>query len=234
MAIRRRELIAAAAALAGLIWAGPPAFGQEINLGQLSQLKKGQAKVFPVGTTRVLVYRSSARRFSGFIASCPSDQTRLTAANLRAGRITCPGDRSVFNATTGRRISGPATKNLQRVPIKITNGFLIATIGATASPSPATGELIESSKVPVGGGVKVESSAGTLMIVQPSRGKFAAFSAICTHAGCEVSRATAQAIICTCHNSQFSTSSGNVLSGPASRALESYEVVERSGKLFLK
>jgi nitrite reductase/ring-hydroxylating ferredoxin subunit len=234
MAIRRRELLAGAAALAGMLWAGPPAFGQEINLGQITQLKRGQAKLFTIGTTRVLVFRATAKRFSGFIAACPSDRTRLTASNVRSGRITCPTDRSVFNARTGRRISGPATKNLERVPLKITNGFLIATIGAAPSPSPAAGELIESSKVPVGGGVKVESSAGVLMIVQPTRGRFAAFSAICTHAGCEVSRATAQAIICTCHNSQFSTSNGNVLSGPASGALKSYEVVERSGKLFLK
>jgi Rieske Fe-S protein len=123
---------------------------------------------------------------------------------------------------------------LERVPIKIVNGFLVATIGAAGGAAPVANQLVESSKVPVGGGIKVQSSVGVLMVVQPTRGNFAAFSAICTHAGCEVSRATAQAIICTCHNSQFSTSSGAVLSGPADGALRSYAVVERSGVLFLR
>ena len=233
MAIQRRSLLAGAIALAAMVLAGPPAFGNPVNLGRITQLKNGTAKLFSVASTRVLVFRRSARRFSGFIATCPSDQVRLTAANVRGGRITCRGDSSVFNATTGARVSGPATSGLKKVKIKITNGFLVATLAATAAPAPSADQLIESSKVPVGGGIKVESSAGVLMIVQPTKGKFAGYSAICTHAGCEVSRATAQTIICTCHNSEFSTADGSRVAGPASGALTSYRIVERSGMLFL-
>jgi nitrite reductase/ring-hydroxylating ferredoxin subunit len=232
MAIRRRELIAGAMALAGMLWAGPAAFGNEINLGRITQIKRRTAKVFRARTSRILVYRRTARKFSGFIASCPSDKVNLTAANVRGGRITCPTDRSVFNAATGRRISGPATSGLEKVRIKIVNGFLVATIGAAGGP--VANQLVESSKVPVGGGIKVESSAGVLMVVQPTRGNFAAFSAICTHQGCEVSRATSQAIICTCHDSRFSTTNGDVISGPAGRPLRNFPVVERNGILFLR
>lgn len=234
MAIKRRELIAGAAALAGMLWAGPAAFGNEINLGRVSQIKIRTAKLFTSGTSRILVFRRSAKRFSGFLATCTSDQTNLTAANVKGGKITCSTDASVFNANTGKRISGPATAALEKVSIKVVNGFLVATIGAAAGAAPMANQLVESSKVPVGGGIKVESSAGVLMIVQPTRGKFSAYSAICTHAGCEVSRATAQAIICTCHGSQFSTGSGDVLNGPADRPLKNFAVVERSGMLFLR
>ena len=234
MAINRRSLIAGAVALAGMLWAGPAAFGNEINLGRISQIKNRAARLFTSGANRILVYRRNARRFSGFIATCTSDQTSLTAANVSRGRITCPTDASVFNAVNGRRVSGPATADLEKVQIKVVNGFMVATIGAAAGAAPMANQLVESSKVPVGGGVKVESSAGVLMIVQPTRGKFSAFSAICTHAGCEVSRATAQAIICTCHDSQFSTADGERISGPASRPLRNFAVVERSGMLFLR
>ena len=233
MAIQRRSLLAGVLALAAMVLAGPPAFGNPVNLGRISQIKNGTAKLFSVASSRVLVFRRSARKFSGFIATCPSDDTKLTAANVRAGRITCPGDSSVFNATTGARVSGPATSGLEKVNLKITNGFLIATLGATAAPAPSAGQLVESSKVPVGGGLKVSSSQGVLMIVQPTRGNFSAFSAICTHAGCEVSRVTASAIICTCHDSEFSTDTGARLAGPASMPLKKYSVVERSGILFL-
>ena len=233
MAIQRRSLLGGALALAGLLFAGAPAFGQEVNLGRINQIRNGTAKLFSVASSRVLVFRRAARKFSAFIATCPSDDAKLTAANVRGGRITCPSDNSIFNATTGARVSGPATSGLEKVNVKITNGFLIATLGATAAPSPSAGQLVESSKVPVGGGIKVESSAGVLMIVQPTRGNFAAYSAICTHAGCEVSRATAAAIICTCHDSEFSTQTGARLAGPASRPLKKFDVVERNGMLFL-
>jgi nitrite reductase/ring-hydroxylating ferredoxin subunit len=215
------------------MFAGAPAFGNEVNLGRITQIKNGTAKLFSVASSRVLVFRRSAKKFSGFIATCPSDDTKLTAANFSGGRIACPGDSSVFNATTGARVSGPATSGLEKVSLKITNGFLIATLGTTAAPTPSAGQLVESSKVPVGGGLKVSSSAGVLMIVQPTKGNFAAFSAICTHAGCEVSSATAAGIICTCHDSEFSTSDGARTAGPASRPLKKFAVVERSGMLFL-
>jgi nitrite reductase/ring-hydroxylating ferredoxin subunit len=233
MAIRRRSLLGGALALAGFIFAGPPAFGAEVNLGRITQIKTGTAKLFSVASSRVLVFRRTAKKFSAFVATCPSDNTKLRAANVRSGRITCPGDSSVFNATTGARVSGPATSGLKKVNLKITNGFLIATLVKTAAPAPSGGQLVESSKVPVGGGVRVESTAGVLMIVQPTKGNFAAYSAICTHAGCEVSRVTARAITCTCHNSEFSTTDGARISGPASSSLEKFNVVERNGILFL-
>jgi nitrite reductase/ring-hydroxylating ferredoxin subunit len=235
MAIRRRELIAGAVALAGMLWAGPAAFGSDRTVGRIADLamRNKSARVFNVGGTPVLVYRRTARRFSGFEATCPSDQTNLTTANVRGSQITCPTDGSVFRVTNGRKVRGPATANLKRVPMKVTNGFLVASIGAAGGAAPMANQLVESSRVPVGGGIKVDSSAGVLMVVQPTRGNFAAFSAICTHLGCEVTSATSRAILCECHNSRFSTSSGAVLSGPADGALKSYRVVERSGVLFL-
>jgi nitrite reductase/ring-hydroxylating ferredoxin subunit len=226
--------MAGAVALASLLWAGPQAFGNEISLGRIDQIKRKTAKTFTAGGTRILVYRRTARKFSGFIASCPSDNASLLASSVRGGRITCPTDRSVFNASTGKRISGPATKPLEKVPVKVVNGYVVATIGAAAGAASMAKQLVESSKVPVGGGVKVDSSAGVLMIVQPTRGKFAAYSAICTHQGCEVNRATAQAIICTCHDSRFSTATGTAIAGPATMPLKSYRIVERNGMLFLR
>lgn len=231
MAIRRRALISGSLALFGFLLAGPAAYGSELNLGRISQIPIKGAKLFLPGQNRILVYRRTARKFSAFVASCPNDGTRLNASHLRSGNFVCPTDKTVFSAASGKRVSGVSTKPLSRVRIRLVNGFLIATLVTDSSPTSQA--LIESSKVPVGGGIKVQSSVGVLMIVQPSRGKFTAFSAICTHLGCEVSRATAQAITCTCHNSQFSTNNGAVLSGPAEGALKRYSLVERSGMLYL-
>jgi Rieske Fe-S protein len=131
---------------------------------------------------------------------------------------------------------------MRTVPIKVTNGFLIATLAAaaTASPTPtpsnsaAGEELVKTARVPVGGGIKVNSKRGEIMVVQPKAGSFAAFSVICNHGGCAVSRATATAIICTCHGSEFSTANGSVTQGPATKALMQYNIVERDGAIFLR
>jgi nitrite reductase/ring-hydroxylating ferredoxin subunit len=236
MAIQRRSLLAGVLALAAMVLAGPPAFGNPVNLGRITQLKNGTAKVFSVASSRVLVFRQSAKKFSGFIATCPSDDTKLAAANVRGGRITCPGDKSVFNASTGARVSGPATSGLEKVSLQVRNGVLFATVGAVSAPAPSAGQLVESTKVPVGGGFQVKSSAGELMIVQPRRGQFMAYSISCTHSGCPITEVTEKALICTMpcgHGSQFSTSTGEVIVGPASRPLKKFDVVERSGILFL-
>jgi len=242
--MKRRELIGGSLALATLLITGQAAQAKDISLGRAADIKVEAARVFSIAGSRILVFRQSASRYSGFIASCPHDATNLLASHVRSARVTCPKDKSVFNASTGRRISGPTKKSLQVVPLKISSGFLIATLApaATIAPTPtptpsnsASGEeLIKTSRVPVGGGVKVNSKRGEIMVVQPTAGSFAAFSVICNHAGCAVSRATASAIICTCHGSEFSTANGSVIQGPATQGLMRYDIVERDGAIFLR
>ena len=238
--MKRRELIGGSLALATLLLTGQPAQARDISLGKATDIKVGAARVFSIAGSRILVFRSTTSRYSGLIASCPHDATNLLASHVRSARVTCPKDKSAFNASTGRRISGPTKKSMQVVPIKVANGFLIATIAAAATPAPspsnsASGEeLTKTSRVPVGGGLKVNSKRGEIMVVQPTAGSFAAFSTYCNHGGCAVSRATSTAIICTCHGSEFSTANGSVIQGPATQGLMRYDIVERDGAIFLR
>ena len=239
MNLKRRELIGGSLALATLLLTGEAAQAKDISLGKAALIKVGAAKVFTIAGSRVLVYRVSTAKYVGFIASCPHDATKFLVANVKAGKVSCPKDKSIFSATTGKKASGPSTKSLKAVPLKVTNGVLVASLASAATPAPsasatATGEeLVSSAKVPVGGGLKVSSIRGEIMVVQPTAGKFAAFSTICNHAGCAVSRVTAKAIICECHGSEFSTSNGSVDKGPATQALRQYSVVEKNGAIYL-
>lgn len=247
MNLKRRELIGGSLALATLLLTGEAAHAKDISLGRAASVKVGTAKLFTIAGSRILVYRASTAKYAGVVASCPHDATKFLASNLKAAKITCPKDKSVFSATTGKKASGPSAKSLQVVPLKVTKGFLVASIAvaaipvpsASATPAPsasaaAPGEALTSSaRVPVGGGLKVKSSRGEIMVVQPTAGKFAAFSTICNHAGCAVSSVTAKSIICECHGSEFSTSNGSVAKGPATQALKQYSVVEKSGAIYL-
>src|SRR6188768_966913 len=75
------------------------------------------------------------------------------------------------------------------------------------------GPSVATSEVPVGGGVILEDA--NYVVTQPSKGKFKAFSKICTHQGCPVSAVSDGVIYCNCHGSQYSIKDGSVINPPA-------------------
>lgn len=80
--------------------------------------------------------------------------------------------------------------------------------------------LVAAADVPEGGGV----IAGDYVITQPEAGTYKAFSKVCTHQGCDVSKVDAGVIICPCHNSEFSIQTGAPQSGPARQKLPETKV----------
>jgi thiosulfate dehydrogenase (quinone) large subunit len=69
------------------------------------------------------------------------------------------------------------------------------------------------------------------IVIRSGNGSLAAFSAVCTHAGCQVEFASG-VISCPCHGSEFSASTGAVLRGPAVTPLARKHVTERGGSIF--
>jgi len=173
---------------------------------------------FLLDTSDTLSYAGEAATYADAIARAPAVKPDLALVDVQL--------------PDGRRVRGLDTTNLERVPIKVVNGFLVATIGAAAVLQFT--KPVKASEIPVGGGDLKESTVGKLMVVQPTVGRFAAYSAICTHNQCEVSSATSRAILCPCHDSEFSTATGERIAGPARDPLKKYAVVERSGMLFLR
>jgi thiosulfate dehydrogenase [quinone] large subunit len=71
-------------------------------------------------------------------------------------------------------------------------------------------------------------------VVQPTAGRYAAFSAVCPHAGCQVqySRGNDE-FVCPCHGARFD-GTGSLLQGPATRDLSSITVTKGSdGQLYV-
>ena len=62
------------------------------------------------------------------------------------------------------------------------------------------------------------------MITQPEAGTYKAFSKVCTHQGCDVSKIDGGVIICPCHGSEFSIKNGSPQNGPARQALPETQV----------
>ena len=73
----------------------------------------------------------------------------------------------------------------------------------------------------VGGAALVQSSAGNFLVSRSAQDTFVALTAICTHEQCTVTGFESAHYTCPCHGSQYSTT-GQVLMGPATRALQQF------------
>lgn len=103
--------------------------------------------------------------------------------------------------------------------------------GGSGGGAASGGPLVAVADVPVGGAVVAKDAGGAPVVVaQPSAGKVVAFSAICTHMGCQVSPSGGQ-LNCPCHGSQFDAATGAVLHGPASTPLPPVAVHVAGGQV---
>jgi cytochrome b6-f complex iron-sulfur subunit len=73
----------------------------------------------------------------------------------------------------------------------------------------------------VGGAALVRSAAGDVLTYRTAQDAFSAVTAMCTHEACTITGINGQTYVCPCHGSQFTTT-GSVVSGPATRALRTY------------
>ena len=100
--------------------------------------------------------------------------------------------------------------------------------GAAGPGSTGSGTVLAAAAdVPVGGGV----IKGDYVITQPTKNSFRAFSKVCTHQGCDVSKVEGGLISCPCHGSQFSITDGAPRNGPAPKPLPQTEVKVSGGNV---
>jgi Rieske Fe-S protein len=88
------------------------------------------------------------------------------------------------------------------------------------------------SAVPVGGGMVYTDAK--VVVTQPSKGEYKAFSAVCTHVGCLCNQVAAGTINCPCHGSKFKITDGSVVAGPAPAPLAAKTVTVSGGKILLQ
>jgi Rieske Fe-S protein len=114
------------------------------------------------------------------------------------------------------------TEGAKRRTVLVTGAAVLtvplAACGGGSGGAKSGGQALgDTSEIPEGGGKVFKEQK--VVVTQPSKGDFKAFSAICTHEGCTVSRVADGTIDCPCHGSRFHIADGSVAHGPAKRPL---------------
>lgn len=105
--------------------------------------------------------------------------------------------------------------------------------GAGGAGGGVTGTLLAAAaEIPVGGG-KVFGGP-KVVVTQPVKGQFKAFSAVCTHVGCVCNAVAGGTIDCPCHGAKFKISDGSVVAGPATSPLPARTIAVSGGKILLQ
>jgi Rieske Fe-S protein len=89
--------------------------------------------------------------------------------------------------------------------------------GDSSDAASGPAKKIKAADIPVGGGVIYPDAV--VVVTQPVAGKFKAFSAMCMHLGCVVTKVDGGKIICPCHGSEYNITDGSVYQGPSTTPL---------------
>lgn len=91
--------------------------------------------------------------------------------------------------------------------------------------------LGSASDIPVGGGMAF--TAAKVVVTQPTKGVYKAFSAVCTHVGCICDEVADGTINCPCHGAKFKITDGSAVAGPTTVPLPAKTVSVTDGKVYL-
>ena len=131
-----------------------------------------------------------------------------------ASAMASPRPASTQPASTQPASTGPGPDKKDTGGTKVT-GTVLGTAG----------------EIPVGGG-KIFTAA-KVVVTQPVRGEYRAFSAVCTHVGCILDEVADGTIDCPCHGSEFTITTGAVVTGPAPKPLPKKRIKIVDGQVVL-
>jgi len=137
------------------------------------------------------------------MAGAAAGSASTSAAGLSSGTIPSPG-------ATRKRGTSPGVSG-----------------GSTGGAGSAGTPIARLDSIPIGGAIGFQDpQAGPAILVRTGQRQVAAYSRVCTHAGCLVGYdRQAEMIVCPCHGAEFDPRNGaQVVAGPAPTPLPSVGV----------
>lgn len=184
-------------------------------------------------------------RAGGPLARTREDPIIITRRGLIARALGATGGLAVVLSTisalakgsyrsSARRLASGGAKNAPSAPTT-------APTQAPAASSAAAGSL-PSRAVRLGASTRLPRDQGALytdpsdgqpdIVIRHSDGSLNAFSAICTHQGCQVGYQGGSQIVCPCHGGLYNARTGAVEGGPPPLPLPPRRVLEHGGAIY--
>jgi Rieske Fe-S protein len=180
---------------------------------------------------------------------CPTRRGVLlgvSLAGLGGALAGCSTAAVPYDANEAGVVPGETQGAMPAPGAMASSGGMAGSGGMSSGPAPAggmqstepkkaaklTGTVLgAASEIPVGGG-KIYAAA-KVVVTQPARGQYRAFSAVCTHVGCIMSEVANGTIDCPCHGSEFKITTGAVVTGPAPAPLPRKQIKIVNGQVVL-
>lgn len=98
---------------------------------------------------------------------------------------------------------------------------------------PANTDVAATSAIPLRGGRVFTVAGKPVVVTQPKKGVFKAFTGVCTHEGCTVNRVSNNRISCPCHGAAFDANNGKRVAGPARAPLAAVPIRVSRGRIVV-
>lgn len=183
--------------------------------------------------TRLLLDRRNLLRVGGMVALAGGGAVALAACAPAQTTGGTPSGAPTSAAPTSAAPSSAAPSSAAPSSAAPSSATPSAAPSSAASSAPVPrGPSVKVADVPVGSGV-IMDEPNDYVITQPTKGKFKAFTATCTHQGCRVSELRGDKIFCACHDSEFAITDGAPVAGPADQPLEEFKTTVSGGKVVV-
>lgn len=193
------------------------------------------ARQYPRPTRRGVLLGASLAGLGGALAGCSTAAVPYDAneAGVAPGGGQVQGAMANPGATSSQGgMSTPGSMPSSPAPASGVQGGGMRS-DKPKKPAKLTGTVLgAASEIPVGGG-KIYTAA-KVVVTQPARGRYKAFSAVCTHVGCIMSKVASGTIDCPCHGSEFTITTGAVVTGPAPSPLPEKQIKIVNGMVVLE
>jgi Rieske Fe-S protein len=171
----------------------------------------------PCATRRCVLLGAGVLGVAGVLTACSTKAIPYDA-----------GDNGQAPGSTPSASGNGATSGMAAQP-----SSAASSASASAMSSGQTGTVLGmASEIPVGGGVAY--TAAKVVVTQPTKGEYKAFSAVCTHVGCICNQVADGTINCPCHGAKFKITDGSVVAGPATSPLPPATISVTDGKVMLE
>jgi Rieske Fe-S protein len=147
-----------------------------------------------------------------------------------AGQV---GGAATTPASGGMASSGMSSSAPSSAATSGSSGTTAQGSGSSGTGSSMSGGTVlgTTAEIPVGGGMIF--TAAKVVVTQPVKGEFKAFSAVCTHVGCILDKVANGIIYCPCHGGQFKITTGAVVAGPPPTPIAAKPISVEGGKITL-